>query len=109
MRETLRRRGSVVAALVRCRRRLNRVQVNRLRPKPKVSIIGEFWAMTTEGDGNHRLQRFLEAEGAEVDIQPVVTWVLYSIWEHQHDTRKRLTCAAKTRTAGLKARTGGTR
>ena len=46
--------------------------------------------MTTEGDGNHRLQRFLEAEGAEVDIQPLVTWVLYNIWEHQHDTRKRL-------------------
>ncbi len=30
------------------------------------SIIGEFWAMTTEGDGNYQLQRFLEAEGAEV-------------------------------------------
>ncbi len=69
---------------------LNRVEVNRLRPKPKVSIIGEFWAMTTEGDGNHRLQRFLEAEGAEVDIQPVTAWILYNIWEHQHDTRKRL-------------------
>ena len=26
----------------------------------KVSIIGEFWAMTTEGDGNYGLQRFLE-------------------------------------------------
>ena len=36
----------------------------------KVGIIGEFWAMTTEGDGNYRLQRFLESEGAEVDIQP---------------------------------------
>src|SRR6185295_18283262 len=52
LRDTLKRRGSVVAALVRCRRRLNRVAVNRLRPKAKVSIIGEFWAMTTEGDGN---------------------------------------------------------
>jgi predicted nucleotide-binding protein (sugar kinase/HSP70/actin superfamily) len=90
VREALRRRTSVVAALLRCRRRLNRVAVDRLRPKPKVSIIGEFWAMTTEGDGNHRLQRFLEAEGAEVDIQPVTVWILYNIWEHQHDTRKRL-------------------
>ena len=27
--------------------------------------------MTTEGDGNYRLQRFLEGEGAECDIQLV--------------------------------------
>ena len=43
-----------------------RVKVDRTQPKPKVSIIGEFWAMTTEGDGNYQLQRFLESEGAEV-------------------------------------------
>jgi predicted nucleotide-binding protein (sugar kinase/HSP70/actin superfamily) len=81
---------SLVTALLRCRNRLNRIEVNRLKPKPKVSIIGEFWAMTTEGDGNYRLQRFLEAEGAEVDIQPITAWVLYNIWEHQYDTRRRL-------------------
>jgi predicted nucleotide-binding protein (sugar kinase/HSP70/actin superfamily) len=110
LRDTLRRRGSVVAALVRCRKRLNQVAVNRLRPKPKVSIIGEFWAMTTEGDGNHRLQRFLEAEGAEVEIQPVVTWVLYNIWEHQHDTRKRITLRGEDEgPAGLKGRDGRTK
>jgi len=91
LRETLRRRKSVVAALLRCRSKLGRIAVDWLRPKPKVSIIGEFWAMTTEGDGNHRLQRFLEDEGAEVDIQPVTAWALYNVWEHQHDTRKRLT------------------
>jgi predicted nucleotide-binding protein (sugar kinase/HSP70/actin superfamily) len=47
--------------------------------------------MTTEGDGNYRLQRFLESEGAEVDIQPVAAWLLYNIWEHTWDTRRRLT------------------
>ena len=110
MRTTLERRGSVVAALRRCRRRLDQIEVNRLKAKPKVSIIGEFWAMTTEGDGNHRLQRFLEAEGAEVDIQPVVTWVLYNIWEHQHDTRKRLTLRVDDAgTAGLEGKDGRTK
>ena len=37
--------------------------------------------MTTEGDGNYQLQRFLESEGAEGDIQLVTAWLLYSIWE----------------------------
>jgi predicted nucleotide-binding protein (sugar kinase/HSP70/actin superfamily) len=81
----------MITALLRCRSRLNQDRRRPPPPKPKVSIIGEFWAMTTEGDGNHRLQRFLEQEGAEVDIQPVDAWILYMIWEHQHDTRKRLT------------------
>src|SRR5436190_18072882 len=34
--ETLHQRNSLIAALIRCRRRLNEVAVNRLRPKPKV-------------------------------------------------------------------------
>jgi predicted nucleotide-binding protein (sugar kinase/HSP70/actin superfamily) len=85
------RRHSVLRALWRSRRLLAEVRVNRMQPKPKVSIIGEFWAMTTEGDGNYRLQRFLESEGAEVDIQPVTAWLLYNIWEHTWDTRRRLT------------------
>jgi len=85
------RRRSLLVALARCRRELARVRVNRLQAKPKVAIIGEFWAMTTEGDGNYRLQRFLESEGAEVDIQPVTAWLLYNIWEHTFDTKRRMT------------------
>jgi predicted nucleotide-binding protein (sugar kinase/HSP70/actin superfamily) len=80
----------LVRALSRCRRVLDAVEVDRLQPKPKVSVIGEFWAMTTEGDGNYRLQSFLESEGAEVDIQVVSTWALYNIWEHRFDTRRRM-------------------
>jgi predicted nucleotide-binding protein (sugar kinase/HSP70/actin superfamily) len=85
------KRRGLLRALWQSRRRLAEVRVNRLQPKPKVSIIGEFWAMTTEGDGNYRLQRFLESEGAEVDIQPVTAWLLYNIWEHTWDTKRRLT------------------
>ncbi|GMQ88621.1 MAG: hypothetical protein BMS9Abin09_0050 [Gammaproteobacteria bacterium] len=86
----LRERHSVRRALRQCRRRLAAVPVNRLQAKPKVSIIGEFWAMTTEGEGNYQLQRFLEAEGAECEVQAVVSWVLYSIWEVAYDTRERM-------------------
>ena len=66
------------------------VETDRLQAKPKVMIIGEFWAMTTEGDGNYHLQRFLESEGAEVDIQLLTAWLLYMIWQGKHDTLRRM-------------------
>jgi hypothetical protein len=84
-------KASVTAALYKCRRILAKVEVDRTQPKPVVSIIGEFWAMTTEGDGNYGLQRFLEQEGAEVDIQGVTNWLLFMVWENRHDTLLRMT------------------
>ena len=80
---------SLVVALYKVRRELGKVKVDRTRPKPRVGIIGEFWAMTTEGDGNYGLQRFLEAEGAEPDIQIVTSWLLYMIWQGRFDTSAR--------------------
>jgi predicted nucleotide-binding protein (sugar kinase/HSP70/actin superfamily) len=81
--------GSIPMALYRARKALGAVKVDRTRVKPKVGIIGEFWAMTTEGDGNYALQRFLEGEGAEVDIQIVTAWLLYMIWQGRYDTAQR--------------------
>jgi hypothetical protein len=65
------------------------IKVDKTLAKPKVSIIGEFWAMTTEGDGNYQLQRFLESEGAECDIQFVTNWLLFMLWEGRYDTKLR--------------------
>ncbi len=86
----LRSRKSVLRALWKCRGELKKVKVDRTLVKPKVSVIGEFWAMTTEGEGNYRLQRFLEQEGAEVDIQLIAGWILYNIWQARVDTRSRM-------------------
>src|SRR6185312_12435643 len=72
-----------------CRKVFETVKVDKLRPKAMTSIIGEFWAMTTEGDGNYALQRFLESEGGECDIQLTTAWLLYNIWEVARDTRVR--------------------
>ncbi|HEY0477487.1 MAG TPA: 2-hydroxyglutaryl-CoA dehydratase [Kofleriaceae bacterium] len=80
---------SLPVALFKVRRELGKVKVDRTRAKPRVGIIGEFWAMTTEGDGNYGLQRFLEAEGAEPDIQIVTAWLLYMIWQGRYDTIQR--------------------
>jgi len=88
--ETFERTGSVVMALRRCRKLFQAIDIDRSRPKPVVSLIGEFWAMTTEGDGNYHMQRFLEQEGAEVDIQGITNWLLFMVWENRWDTLRRL-------------------
>lgn len=88
--EAFSKRNSLIKALNRCRKELQNVKVDRTIVKPKVSIIGEFWAMTTEGAGNYHLQQFLEEEGAEVDVQPVTAWILFLIWEGRYDTLKRM-------------------
>jgi predicted nucleotide-binding protein (sugar kinase/HSP70/actin superfamily) len=82
-------RSNILYALWQCKPILAAVEVDKTLPKPKVSIIGEFWAMTTEGDGNYQLQSFLEGEGAECDIQLVSAWILYTLWEVSNDTKQR--------------------
>ncbi|MCG8313750.1 MAG: hypothetical protein MI976_11085 [Pseudomonadales bacterium] len=81
---------SYIKALWKSRQAFSAVKVDRSRIKPRVSIIGEFWAMTTEGDGNYHLQRFLEQEGAEVEVQPVAAWIQYLIWQAQNDLQQRM-------------------
>jgi predicted nucleotide-binding protein (sugar kinase/HSP70/actin superfamily) len=90
-RAALRHRTSILRALRKSRRLFSRIEVDRTVVKPKVSIIGEFWAMTTEGDGNYHLQRFIEREGGEVDAQLLTAWLLYNIWEVRFDTAARAT------------------
>jgi predicted nucleotide-binding protein (sugar kinase/HSP70/actin superfamily) len=60
-------------------RRFNAIEVDRTRVKPIVKITGEFWAQTTEGDGNFNMFPFLEKEGAQVLVEPIGTWIMYSI------------------------------
>jgi predicted nucleotide-binding protein (sugar kinase/HSP70/actin superfamily) len=86
----LENRTNFLVALYKVRREMAAVKVDRTIAKPKVAIIGEFWAMTTEGDGNYKLQRFLEQEGAEVEVQLVTAWLLFNIWEASWDTRRRM-------------------
>jgi predicted nucleotide-binding protein (sugar kinase/HSP70/actin superfamily) len=94
------KRSSIVRAVWKCRKLLAAVKVDRSQVKPRVAIIGEFWAMTTEGDGNYQMQRFLEQEGAEVDVQLITAWILYITWQKRWDTKNR---------AALDAQDGGGR
>jgi predicted nucleotide-binding protein (sugar kinase/HSP70/actin superfamily) len=73
--------------LENCRVPLDDVEVDRLRVKPVVKVTGEFWAQTTESDGNFGMFAFLEREGAHVLVEPLGGWVLYLL----HSARSRLT------------------
>jgi len=68
-------------AMAAVRGQLNTIEVDRLRVKPVVKIIGEFWAQITEGDGNFHMFEFLEREGAQVLVEPIGTWVMYMMYQ----------------------------
>jgi predicted nucleotide-binding protein (sugar kinase/HSP70/actin superfamily) len=68
-------------ALAEARERLDKIEVDRLRVKPLVKVTGEFFAQTTEGDGNFRMFAFLEREGAQVLVEPIGNWIGYLLWQ----------------------------
>jgi len=78
-----------VEALHTCRQSINSIQVDRLRVKPVIKITGEFWAQTTEGDGNFNMFAFLEKEGAQVLVEPIATWISYMMYVAREGARAR--------------------
>lgn len=84
-------KASIIKCLHGLHERLCKIEADYLRVKPVVQIIGEFWAQTTEGDGNYKLARWLESEGAEVKAEPVSTWIDYLLWNSSLEERERFT------------------
>jgi len=76
-------------ALAECREKLNTVEVDRTRVKPVVKVTGEFWAQTTEGDGNFHMFEFLEREGAQVLVEPIATWVAYLMYQAKANAKRK--------------------
>jgi predicted nucleotide-binding protein (sugar kinase/HSP70/actin superfamily) len=81
--------SSLIKAMWKCRSVLEKVKLNRLEPKAKVMVMGEFWAAMTEGDGNYNLHKFLEAEGAECLPQPILNRLMLSLWEAEQALKNR--------------------
>lgn len=81
---------SLYKPLRKAKKILSKVEVDYSRVKPKVKIVGEFWAQTTEGDGNYNLPSWLEEEGCEVLVQPVSGWLDYVLWYEQRNVFERL-------------------
>ncbi len=68
-----------VETIKEIRNKFNEIKVDRTRVKPICKVTGEFWAQTTEGDGNFNMFPFLEREGAQVLVEPIATWLLYML------------------------------
>jgi len=81
--------SSIIHAMYKCRKEFDKVKLNRLQVKPKVMVMGEFWAAMTEGDGNYNLHRFLEQEGAEVIPQPTINRLILTVWEAEYALDKK--------------------
>ena len=76
-------------ALAAARDAFNSIDVDRTKVKPIVKITGEFWAQTTEGDGNFHMFAFLEREGAQVMVEPIATWVAYLMYQAKAHARAK--------------------
>jgi len=104
--KALETRKGMFKALRQTRKEMAAIEVDRSQAKPKVAIIGEFWAMTTDGDGNYRMKEFLEKEGAEVDVQMAIAWPLYLMWVAKYDVRERMKLGRSDKAIITEAETG---
>jgi len=95
--DTLMNGKNLIPALWKCRKLFEKIPLDRTPIKPRVMVMGEFWAAMTEGDGNYHLHRFLESEGAEVIPQPLINRFLLSLWEAKHDLEKHANLPDTTR------------
>lgn len=59
--------------------KFDQIKVDRTKVKPICKVTGEFWAQTTEGDGNFNMFPFLHREGAQLLVEPIATWILYML------------------------------
>ena len=72
------------------RKNLEILRFDYTRIKPVVSVIGEFWAHTTESEGNYYIHRWLEEEGAEVRPEPVAGWIDYQLFMEEEKIKRDL-------------------
>lgn len=74
----------MVEGMREAQRAYDEVELDPFRVKPIVRLAGEFWAQTTEGDGNFNIHRFLEEEGAEVFVdRSLFTRLGYTLFIHK--------------------------
>lgn len=72
-------KGSWFKGIWKARKVLKNIRM-RNEKRPVVHIMGEFWAKTTDSEGNYNLFRFIEKEGGVVSNETVTDWLLHQVW-----------------------------
>ena len=84
-----RHNSCITPSLKQIRDALGRLNLDYLRPKPKVKIIGEIFSHLHEGDASYGLPSWLIEEGAEPVVEPLTNWLEYLFWQKIQFTRDR--------------------
>jgi predicted nucleotide-binding protein (sugar kinase/HSP70/actin superfamily) len=87
--KVFRHNSSIIPSLKRVGDALSRLQLDYLRPKAKVKIIGEIFSHLHEGHASYGLPSWLIDEGAEPVVEPLSNWLEYLFWQKIQFTRDR--------------------
>ena len=100
LRKGIEEKRNMFVALRKVKKLFDQVECDFMRIKPLVKITGEFWASSTEGQGNYFLKNWLQREGAEVTQEPLTGWLEYLLFIDELSIKDRRNIA-QTKT-GLK-------
>jgi predicted nucleotide-binding protein (sugar kinase/HSP70/actin superfamily) len=81
--------GKWIKGLWAARKKLKSMQLDRSQKRPTVHIMGEFWAKTTDGEGNYHLFRFIEEEGGVVSSETITDWLIHQMWRARWMDRRK--------------------
>ncbi len=84
------RKKQMWRGLWKARKQIKGMKLDTSKKKPLVHIMGEFWAKTTDGEGNYNLYRFIEQEGGVVSSESLIDWLMHQLWRARWmEKRKR--------------------
>ncbi len=75
-------------SLIKARKVIKSIKIKN-ETKPIIHIMGEFWAKSTDGEGNYNLFRFIEKEGGVVSNETVTDWLLHQIWRARWNLKQK--------------------
>ena len=75
-------------SIIKARKIIRSIKIKNEK-KPIIHIMGEFWAKSTDGEGNYNLFRFIEEEGGVVSNETVTDWLLHQIWRARWNLKQK--------------------
>lgn len=68
---------------------IKEISLDLTKKVPKVMVIGEFWASSTEGYGNYKLHEYLLKNGFDVKADYITNWITYQFFIKRKEGKVR--------------------